>query len=153
MGDTTVQGIPTSFRISQLVPESSVSRCTTSIHFYVHILGFSIAYRREEDGFAFLTLGDAQIMIDETGEGRTWKTASFEFPLGRGVHFQIEVGDVQLLVDRLRQNKVGLFMEAEDKWYRKLDHEVGNRQFLVQDPDGYLLRFTEDLGERPTGNG
>jgi hypothetical protein len=24
----------------------------------------------------------------------------------------------------------------------------GQRQFLVQDPDGYLLRFAEPLGER-----
>jgi len=26
---------------------------------------------------------------------------------------------------------------------------VGNRQFVVPDPDGYLLRFFQDLGERP----
>jgi catechol 2,3-dioxygenase-like lactoylglutathione lyase family enzyme len=25
----------------------------------------------------------------------------------------------------------------------------GNRQFVVADPDGYLLRFFQDLGERP----
>jgi hypothetical protein len=27
--------------------------------------------------------------------------------------------------------------------------EVGYQQFLVQDPDGYLLRFGESLGLRP----
>ena len=40
-------------------------------------------------------------------------------------------------------------MDVEEKWYRRDGFEVGNRQILVQDPDGYLLRFTEDLGERP----
>ena len=25
---------------------------------------------------------------------------------------------------------------------------LGNKEFLVQDPDGYLLRFSEDLGEK-----
>ena len=40
-------------------------------------------------------------------------------------------------------------MEPEEKWYRKDSIEVGNKQFLVQDPDGYLLRFTQDLGKRP----
>lgn len=25
---------------------------------------------------------------------------------------------------------------------------IGNKEFLVQDPDGYLLRFSEDLGEK-----
>jgi hypothetical protein len=39
-------------------------------------------------------------------------------------------------------------MEIEEKWYRKDNHGVGSRQFLVQDPDGYLLRFSENLGER-----
>ncbi|KAK9494546.1 hypothetical protein V1508DRAFT_402899 [Lipomyces doorenjongii] len=28
------------------------------------------------------------------------------------------------------------------------DHETGQREFLVQDPDGSLLRFAEDLGTR-----
>jgi hypothetical protein len=27
--------------------------------------------------------------------------------------------------------------------------EAGNRQFVVTDPDGYLLRFYEDMGSRP----
>ena len=36
----------------------------------------------------------------------------------------------------------------EEKWYRKNDKEVGHKQFLVQDPDGYLLRFFQDLGIR-----
>jgi hypothetical protein len=42
-----------------------------------------------------------------------------------------------------------VFMEIEEAWYRRKDVEVGNRQFLVQDPDGYLLRFFQDLGTRP----
>ena len=36
----------------------------------------------------------------------------------------------------------------EDKWYRADDIEIGNRQFIVLDPDGYMLRFAEELGER-----
>ena len=39
-------------------------------------------------------------------------------------------------------------MEPEDKLYRTDDGEVGVRQFLVQDPDGYLVRFSEHLGRR-----
>ncbi len=40
-------------------------------------------------------------------------------------------------------------MESEEKWYRADKIEVGQRQFLVMDPDGYLLRLVMDLGERP----
>ncbi len=135
--------------MNNLVPELSVSSFEESLDFYVRILGFAIAYQREEEGFAFLTLGEAQLMIDETGNGRTWKTAAFDHPLGRGINLQIEVNDLQPLLDSLKRESIELFMETEERWYRKNDHEVGNRQFLVQDPDGYLLRFTEDLGKRP----
>jgi hypothetical protein len=33
------------------------------------------------------------------------------------------------------------------------EQEIGLRQFLVQDPDGCLLRLTSDLGTRPFGFG
>src|SRR5689334_8362413 len=134
---------------NSLVPELSVSSFEKSLDFYTRILGFSAAYDRPEEGFAFLILDGAQIMIDEIGKGRTWKTGDFDFPLGRGINLQIEVQNVDPILTDLRQNNVPLFLEPEEKWYRVGDHEVGNKQFLVQDPDGYLLRFTQDLGKRP----
>jgi len=87
-------------------------------------------------------------MIDQIGLTRTWMTGGLEYPLGRGINLQIEVPDVDKLLKRLYQNNISLFVELEEKWYRKDDVEVGNKQFLVQDPDGYLLRFFEDLGSR-----
>ena len=56
-------------------------------------------------------------------------------------------------LEKLKGHQIELFLPVEEKWYRKNDREVGNRQFLVQDPDGYLLRFTEDLGVRPLQQG
>lgn len=129
-----------------LVPELSITDFEKSLDFYVRILGFSIMYQREEDGFAYLSLGQAQIMIDQIGKGRTWKTAELEHPLGRGVNFQIEIESIAPLLERLQQNSIELFSPVEEKWYRRNNGEVGNRQFLVKDPDGYLLRFTENLG-------
>lgn len=44
-------------------------------------------------------------------------------------------------------------MEPETKWYRVGDNEVaGVEQFLVTDPDGYLVRFQASLGRRSTEN-
>lgn len=134
---------------NKLIPELNISNFEKSLDFYTRVLGFSVAYQRAEEGFAFLTLGQAQIMIDAIGKGRTWKTGDFEHPLGRGINFQIEVASINPLLTNLKNNNVTLFLAVEEKWYRKNDTEVGNKQFLVQDPDGYLLRFTEDLGERP----
>ena len=133
---------------NQLVPELSVTNCQRSIDFYTKICGFSIAYQRVDEGFAFLVLNEVQIMIDEIGKGRTWKTSEFEYPLGRGINLQIEVDSIDPILNNLKLANINLFMEVEEKWYRKNEIEVGNRQFLVQNPDGYLLRFTEDLGER-----
>lgn len=133
---------------NQLIPELSVSDFEKSLMFYVKILGFSIAYQRKEEGFAFLTLGEAQIMIDEIGKGRTWKTGEFNYPFGRGINFQIKVKSIDRLLEKLKLHNIELFLEVEEKWYRKDTYEVGNKQFLVMDPDGYLFRFTEDLGSR-----
>jgi catechol 2,3-dioxygenase-like lactoylglutathione lyase family enzyme len=52
-----------------LVPELAVSDWERSCHFYVTVLGFSVAYDRPEDGFSYLTFGDAELMIDQIGMG------------------------------------------------------------------------------------
>ena len=44
---------------------------------------------------------------------------------------------------------VALFLEPETTWYRIDEEETGVRQFLVQDPDGYLVRFQSYIGRRP----
>ena len=133
---------------NSLVPELSITDFQKTLRFYTEILGFKIEYQREEEGFAYLSLGESQIMVDQIGLTRTWRTGEFEHPLGRGINLQIEVPDIESLLIRLKKNGVDLFMEPEEKWYRKDEVEVGNKQFLVQDPDGYLLRFFEDLGTR-----
>ena len=133
---------------NSLVPELAITDYQKTLWFYTEVLGFSIEYQREEEGFAYLSLGESQIMVDQIGKTRTWMTGEFEYPLGRGINFQIEVPNVDSLLQRLKENDIPLFMEPEEKWYRKNDTEVGNKQFLVQDPDGYLLRFFEDLGTR-----
>jgi len=130
----------------KLVPELSVSDFRQSLGFYTEILGFSIEYQRVEEGFACLSFGDAQIMIDQIDIGRTWKTGAFDFPLGRGINLQIEVSQLELLLQKLIKHKIKLFFEPEEKWYQKKDMQVGHRQFAVQDPDGYLLRFFENIG-------
>ncbi|MDR1949360.1 MAG: hypothetical protein LBQ38_08210, partial [Spirochaetaceae bacterium] len=47
-----------------------------------------------------------------------------------------------------KYNGIKLFMEIEENWYKVNNKKIGNKEFLVQDPDGYLLRFSEDMGER-----
>jgi len=137
----------TSWTAARLVPELSCSDFDVSLHFFRDILGFSILYDRPEDQFAYLERGGAQIMLEQ--ESPHWTTGPREPPYGRGVNFQIEIEDTEALARALRSAGYSLFRDIETKWYRMGDRETGNRQFLVQDPDGYLLRFFEDLGTRP----
>ncbi len=133
-----------------LVPELAVSDWRTSRAFYCDLIGFEVVYERPEEGFSFLTLGDAQLMIDQIGFGRTFELAEgpLDRPFGRGLNLQIRVPQVPPILDRLETAGVSLYLPLEEKWYRRDDHEVGNRQFVVPDPDGYLLRLFEDLGMR-----
>jgi catechol 2,3-dioxygenase-like lactoylglutathione lyase family enzyme len=135
-----------------LVPELLVSDWHESLRFYCDLLGFSVLYDRPEEGFAFLALGGARLMIDQIGVGRDFDIpgAPRERPFGRGVNLQTEVVALDPILDRLRAAGVALFLGPEERWYRSGDKELGQRQIIVADPDGYLLRLFEPLGERPT---
>ncbi|MBB4007046.1 GrpB-like predicted nucleotidyltransferase (UPF0157 family)/catechol 2,3-dioxygenase-like lactoylglutathione lyase family enzyme [Rhizobium taibaishanense] len=137
-----------------LVPEFAVTDWQISRAFYTWLLGFSIAYERPEEGFSYLTLGSAELMIDQIGIGRTFEIAgaAMERPFGRGLNVQILVEDVDAILQRLAEAGIALYLPLEEKWYRKDGMELGNRQFVVADPDGYLLRLFEDLGARPVGS-
>lgn len=137
-----------------LTPELYCSNIKTSIHFYTEILGFVIQYQREEDGFTMLERQGSRIMLEElckdpiNGSHRTWLLGSLEAPFGRGINLQISTEKVDELYERVQKSKANIFLPIEEKWYRANDVELGKRQFIVLDPDGYMLRFAQDLGER-----
>ena len=123
-----------------LVPELEVADLAVSVAFYVEVCGFALSYERREDGFAYLERGAAELMLEQAGpaSGR-----------GLGMNLQIEVSDVDALRDRVVRAGSKVVRELEERWYRRGDAKRGNRQFVVADPDGYLLRFFQDLGARP----
>lgn len=67
-----------------LVPELAVTDCEVSVRFWRDLLGFKVLYDRPEEGFAYLALGDAHLMLDQADIGRTWRTAPFDHPWGAG---------------------------------------------------------------------
>ena len=134
-------------KFNKLIPELSVSNLKKSLEFYVKILGFKIEYQREESKFVFLSFGEAQIMIEEVND--VWNTGELKHPFGRGINFQIEVDDIQFLIDSLKKHNFPIFKEIKESWYRKNNILLGNKEFLVQDPNGYLLRFSQDIGKKP----
>ena len=131
---------------AKLVPELLVSNHAASRDFYVRIIGFTARYERPAEKFSYLDLDGAELMIEE--ETDFWTTAPREKPYGRGINLQIEVAAIDPILSRLKEAGIALFRPVEEAWYRSGDTYSGNRQVLVQDPDGYLLRIFEDLGRQ-----
>jgi hypothetical protein len=93
-------------------------------------------------------------MLDQRGLGPPdrrgiWETGPMEHPFGRGVNFQVQASDLEAVQARLEAAGVGVYFGPETRWYRVDANDVGVRQFLVQDPDGYLVRLQKKIDQRP----
>ena len=136
---------------SVLVPEMLVRDLACSFAFCRDLLGFTEKFGRPEDGFVYLEMGRAQIMLEAMPDDPSdaLVTGDLVPPLGRGLNLQIEVPDVRAIHDRLVAAGIALFRPLRRSWYREGERENGQDEFLVQDPDGYLLRFMQHFGTRP----
>jgi catechol 2,3-dioxygenase-like lactoylglutathione lyase family enzyme len=128
---------------NKLIPEQAVSDFTKSLDFNTRVLGFNLDYGRNENKFAFLSINGAQLMIEE--DNGNWVTDKSEYPRGRGINFEIAVKEIEPILARLREEKVSLFREPAEKWRQTGTVQSGQIEFLVLDPDGYLLRFCQWL--------
>lgn len=101
-----------------LVPELLIADLRRSLAFWCDVCGFDIRYSRPEEGFAYIALGSAHLMLEQIGAGRNWITAPLEKPYGRGINFQISVPNIAVLASALERAGMDLLMEPEEKWYR-----------------------------------
>lgn len=135
-------------KFNKLIPELSVSNLNESLKFYVNSIGFKIEYQRPENKFVFISYQGTQFMLQELEENEKWSIGELKHPYGNGVNFQIEVSNVEKIQDALKTSGYKIAFDIEENWYRQDNKLLGNKEFLIQDPDGYLLRFSEDLGEK-----
>ena len=137
---------PPGFTFAGLVPELYVSNLAASLHFWCDLSGFEVVFERPEEGFAYLDRHGRQVMLEDVGvPGRHWITGLLERPFGRGVNFQIDVPDVSAVAADFARAGWPLYLLLETKAYRTGDRETVVRQFAAQDPDGYLLRFSQNI--------
>lgn len=138
---------PDTGRRTSLVPELVCSDIEKSLAFYTGVLGFTIVFQRKDERFAYMERLGADIMLEQP-TGRSFVAGELTHPYGRGINLQIEAPDVDLLYQAVRAADAPIHLPIEEKWYRQDETLLGNRQFVVQDPDGYLLRFFRDIGWR-----
>jgi len=125
-------------KFNKLIPELSVSDINKSKEFYLS-LGFSIIYERVDDRFCFLELDGNQLMIEEVNDN--WNVGELEYPFGRGINISMEVSDIDKLYDFVKEKQYPIFREMQIDSYQVGDKVYHDKQFLIQDLDGYLLRF------------
>ena len=130
---------------NKLIPELSVSNIDKSIKFYVDIIGFAIEYERNEDKFVFISYQGSQIMLEEINNH--WNVGELHYPFGRGINFQIETNELDHIYESLLKHNISIYKPIFESKYKVDDITYIERELLVQDPDGYLLRFQETIGE------
>ena len=128
-------------KFNSLIPELTVSDIERTKHFYIDILQFKIEYERPENQFVFLSLEENQLMFEQ--ENGNWSVGALEYPYGRGINFEMTVSSVKAIYERVLGAGIKPFREMQANYYRNGDTNIVQKEFLVQDPDGYLLRFTE----------
>ncbi len=131
---------------NKMVPELTVFDLEKSLKFYTEILGFEIMFTRE--GFVYLKQETVQLMLEQYSKD-IWLTGTLELPLGRGINFQMEFENIEPIYQRLKAMNYPFFRDSKEVWRKTGDIQSGQREFLIQDSDGYLLRFMQYLGEKP----
>lgn len=134
---------------NRMVPELLVSDFSQSLAFYCDLVGFEVINKRQNPSFAYLNLKGAQLMLEEAHQG-AWISAELVRPYGRGINFQIEVDDVDGIYERFTLAGHEFYRDIKESWYQDSEtSEGGQREFIVLDPDGYMIRLMQHLGERP----
>ena len=125
---------------NNLIPELSVFDILQTKNFYKE-LGFKIEYERQKEKFIFMSFQDSQFMFEQIHDDG-WNTGELSYPLGRGINFSIAVEDVEELYKLVKTLNFEIYKELTRNKYRVNGTEETQIEFLIQDPNGYLLRFT-----------
>lgn len=125
---------------NSLIPELSVSNIEKSKKFYEN-LGFKIIYERIENKFCFMQIEDNQIMIEEKND--KWSVGKLEYPYGNGINISMTISDIENMYNELKRKQTDFFIDIKVSEYRVNGKIYQDKEFLIQDPDGYLLRFND----------
>lgn len=125
---------------NKMIPELSVFDIEQTKRFY-NDLGFKIEYERPEEKFVFMSFQDSQFMFEQIHDNG-WNIGELIYHLGRGINFSIAVDDIEGLYKLVKTLNLEIYRELNRSIYQVNGTEETQTEFLIQDPNGYLLRFT-----------
>ncbi|AOT09756.1 VOC family protein [Pseudoalteromonas luteoviolacea] len=126
------------------IPELVCRDIESSLSFYTQKLGFKVLFEREEQGFFFLYKDDIQLMLQQLGE-TAWMSHGNDTPFGNGMNIAFKVESLENLDCSTPSEDI--FLETETIEYRVLDGVASVNQVIFRDPDGYLIRFVEQVNQ------
>lgn len=132
---------------AKIVAELLVADLDASLVFWKDILGFDIAYRREEERFVYLEHPEGQQIMLCQRHGR-FETGAMQPPLGQGAMFQIYFEEIGSVLTNLAARNWPIYLGPREVWRKTGDRESGQEEVFVQDPDGYLVMLARSIGER-----
>ena len=127
-------------KFNSLIPELSVSDIENSKQFYENI-GFKVIYERKENKFCFIQLEENQIMIEEINGN--WNVGELKYPYGNGIASSEKPLLFRKLYNSLKNKNIKFFIDLKISEYKVNNKVYQDKEFLIQDPDGYLLRFND----------
>ncbi len=121
---------------SKLTPNLIVSDVAASMQFYCDVLGFTRGFTVPDEKpyvFGSVTHGSIEIFFNER------QSVAAELPeLGKGtggaLTLFIETEDLEAMYQRAKQAGAPIVMEPKDQFY-------GMREFILRDPEGWLVQF------------
>ena len=125
-----------------MVPELTVSNIAQTKAFYLGKLGFRLEYERAEEKFLFASYEGSQFMFEQF-HADGWNVGELSYPYGRGVNFSIASSNLEALYALVLKHRIEPYRALRETAYSCDGKEEIQKEFLIQDPDGYLLRFTE----------
>lgn len=125
--------------MQSLIPALAVHDIPASLRFYGDALGFDPTFTLPNDQgqiiHASLKRGNVEIMLGQRDETQ----AHDQGALGKGVHLYTTVADdedIDALCDQARRAGARIVQEPVDQFW-------GHRDWILADPDGYLIAVSK----------
>jgi lactoylglutathione lyase len=124
--------------LKKLTPNLVVSNVERSVAFYRDMLGFTLTATVPDASpfvFAIVQSGGVELFLNAPEPAIAEYPAFKDRPIGGTLTLYVEVHGIRSLYETLRSS-VPMVTGLEKKFY-------GVTEFVIQDPDGYLLTFGE----------
>ena len=79
--------------------------------------------------------------MDIEENNNNWNVGKMEYPYGSGINISMSVNNVENLYEQLKAKDIKFFIDFNMNEYRVDNKLFQDKEFLLQNPDGYLLRF------------